>query len=94
EGDREQASTDTQETQEQTKKPVMLVVLEWFTGQHSVYRTHSRALASLRERFTVHSVGLNTAVDAAGREVFDVFHGVSIESALQEAYAIAGELRP
>ncbi|ELR7836570.1 cobalt ABC transporter permease [Salmonella enterica] len=94
EGNREQASTDTQETQEQTKKPVMLVVLEWFTGQHSVYRTHSRALASLRGRFTVHAVGLDTAVDAAGREVFDFFHGVSATSALQEAYAIAGELRP
>ncbi|EHW7943253.1 cobalt ABC transporter permease [Salmonella enterica] len=77
-----------------TKKPVMLVVLEWFTGQHSVYRTHSRALAALRGRFTVHAVGLNTAVDAAGRQVFDVFHGVDTASALQEAYALAGELRP
>ncbi|EIQ0974832.1 cobalt ABC transporter permease [Salmonella enterica] len=91
---RGQTATDTPEVQEQAKKPVMLVVLEWFTGQHSVYRTHSRALSSLRERFTVHAVGLDTAVDAAGREVFDVFHGVSAASALQEAYALAGELRP
>lgn len=94
EGNRGQTTTDNPAIQGPPKKPVMLVVLEWFTCQHSVYRTHSRALASLRERFTVHAVGLNTAVDAAGREVFDVFHGVSIESALQEAYAIAGELRP
>ncbi|EIE5010491.1 cobalt ABC transporter permease [Salmonella enterica] len=91
---RGQTATDIPEVQEQTKKPVMLVVLEWFTGQHSVYRTHSRALAALRERFTVYAVGLDTAVDAAGREVFDVFHGVSAVSALQEAYALAGELRP
>lgn len=94
EGNRGQTATDNPEIQGPPKKPVMLVVLEWFTSQHSVYRTHSRALASLRERFTVHAVGLNTAVDAAGREVFDVFHGVSAASALQEAYAIARELRP
>ncbi|EMJ9668113.1 cobalt ABC transporter permease [Salmonella enterica] len=94
EGNRGQTTTDNPAIQGPPKKPVMLVVLEWFTCQHSVYRTHSRALASLRERFTVHAVGLNTAVDAAGREVFDVFHGVSAASALQEAYAIARELRP
>ncbi|EBO4216147.1 hypothetical protein GCW87_13770 [Salmonella enterica] len=72
----------------------MLVVLEWFTGQHSVYRTHSRALAALRGRFIVHAVGLDMAVDSAGRQVFDVFHGVSTASALQEAYVLASELRP
>lgn len=94
EGNRGQTTTDNPAIQGPPKKPVMLVVLEWFTCQHSVYRTHSRALASLRERFTVHAVGLNTAVDAAGREVFDVFHGVSAVSALQEAYALARELRP
>lgn len=94
EGNRGLTTTDNPAIQGPPKKPVMLVVLEWFTCQHSVYRTHSRALASLRERFTVHAVGLNTAVDAAGREVFDVFHGVSAASALQEAYAIARELRP
>lgn len=94
EGNRGQTTMDNPAIQGPPKKPVILVVLEWFTCQHSVYRTHSRALASLRERFTVHGVGLNTAVDAAGREVFDVFHGVSAASALQEAYAIARELRP
>lgn len=91
---RGQTAADNPEIQGPPKKPVMLVVLEWFTGQHSVYRTHSRALAALRGRFIVHAVGLDTAVDSAGRQVFDVFHGVSIASALQEAYALASELRP
>ncbi|EKK9838661.1 cobalt ABC transporter permease [Salmonella enterica] len=91
---REQAVTDSPDTQEPPGKPVMLVVLEWFTCQHSVYRTHSRALSALRERFTVHAVGLNTAVDAVAMRVFDVFHGVEADTALQEAYALAGELRP
>ncbi|EIQ4461829.1 cobalt ABC transporter permease [Salmonella enterica] len=91
---RGQTATDNPDIQGPPKKPVMLVVLEWFTSQHSVYRTHSRALAALRGRFTVHAVGLNSAVDAAGRQVFDVFHGVDTASALQEAYALASELRP
>lgn len=91
---RGQMVTDNPEIQGPLKKPVMLVVLEWFTCQHSVYRTHSRALAALRERFTVHAVGLTTAVDTVSRQVFDVFHGVDTASALQEAYTLAGELRP
>ncbi|EHG1528693.1 cobalt ABC transporter permease, partial [Salmonella enterica] len=91
---RELTATDQPEIQGPPKKPVMLVVLEWFTSQHSVYRTHSRALASLRERFTVHAVGLDMAVDAVSRQVFDVFHPVSTDTALPQAYALAGELRP
>ncbi|ENU2135483.1 cobalt ABC transporter permease, partial [Salmonella enterica] len=91
---RGQMVTDNPEIQGPPKKPVMLVVLEWFTCQHSVYRTHSRALAALRRRFTVHAVGLTTAVDTVSRQVFDVFHGVDTASALQEAYTLAGELRP
>ncbi|EHC5874503.1 cobalt ABC transporter permease, partial [Salmonella enterica subsp. enterica serovar Eastbourne] len=91
---RGQTATDAPEVQGPPKKPVMLVVLEWFTSQHSVYRTHSRALAALRGHFIVHAVGLDTAVDAVSRQVFDVFHPVSTDTALPQAYALAGELRP
>lgn len=91
---RGQAGAEAPDIQGPPGKPVMLVVLEWFTCQHSVYRTHSRALAALCERFTVHAVGINTAVDAVSRQVFDVFHGVETASALQEAYSLARELRP
>ncbi|MGK0600915.1 cobalt ABC transporter permease [Yokenella regensburgei] len=91
---RGQAVTDRPDIQGPPKKPVMLVVLEWFTSRHSVYRTHSRALASLRGHFTVHAVGLNTAVDAVSRQVFDAFHSVEAVSALPQAYALARELRP
>ncbi|HHZ8254959.1 TPA: cobalt ABC transporter permease [Escherichia coli] len=91
---RGQTATDNPDIQGPPTKPVMLVVLEWFTSQHSVYRTHSRALAALRGRFTVHAVGLTTAVDTVSRQVFDAFRGVDTASALQEAWAIAGDLRP
>lgn len=54
-------------------KPVILVVMEWFNSSHSVYRTHSRSLLALRERFHVVAMGMAMAVDAAGRAVFDEF---------------------
>ncbi|EBJ4649895.1 cobalt ABC transporter permease, partial [Salmonella enterica] len=49
---------------------------------------------ALRGHFIVHAVGLDTAVDAVSRQVFDVFHPVSTDTALPQAYALAGELRP
>ncbi len=56
-----------------TDKPVMLVVMEWFTAAHSIYRTHSRTLESSRERFKTIGMGYSTAVDQAGKDVFDEF---------------------
>lgn len=88
------SATKNADMQEPDTRPVMLVVLEWFTSQHSVYRTHSRALSALREHFIVHAVGLNMAVDTTGRQVFDVFHGIENASALNEAYTLARQLRP
>lgn len=55
------------------RKPVMLVMLEWFTGAHSIYRTHSRTLEAAREHFEVVGFGFDYAVDEAGRKIFDRF---------------------
>jgi hypothetical protein len=55
------------------KKPLMLVVLEWFSGSHSIYRTHSRTLEAAREHFEVVGFGFGYAVDEIGRAVFDRF---------------------
>lgn len=61
-------------TKKKTKeKPVMLVIMEWFTAAHSIYRTHSRTLESSRERFKTIGMGYSTAVDQAGKDVFDEF---------------------
>lgn len=54
-------------------KPVLVVVLEWFGAQHSVFRTHSASMRGLRRRFHVVGLGGEPHVDAAGREVFDEF---------------------
>ena len=57
----------------QNGKPVLIVVLEWFTGTHSIYRTHSASMRGLRARFHVVALGVEAHVDAAGRAVFDEF---------------------
>jgi hypothetical protein len=54
-------------------KPVLVVVLEWFGAQHSVFRTHSASMSGLRRHFHVVGLGGEPHVDAAGREVFDEF---------------------
>ncbi|MFM0252578.1 adhesin [Paraburkholderia sediminicola] len=55
------------------RKPVMLVVLEWFTGGHSIYRTHSRTMLAARKHFEVVAIGEAQHVDEAGRAIFDRF---------------------
>ncbi|HEY3599658.1 MAG TPA: glycosyl transferase family 1, partial [Paraburkholderia sp.] len=57
----------------QAKKPLMIVVLEWFGSAHSIYRTHSRTLEAAREHFELVGFGFGYAVDAAGRSIFDRF---------------------
>ena len=55
------------------RKPVMLVVLESFHKNHSIYRTHSQTIACMRETFRVVGMGYQDRVDDAGRAVFDEF---------------------
>jgi hypothetical protein len=55
------------------KKPVMLVVLEWFSKNHSIYRTHSQTLVAMRDKFHLIGMGLEARVDQAGRDVFHEF---------------------
>jgi hypothetical protein len=56
-----------------SKKPLMLVLVEWFSGGHSIYRTHSRTLEAARRDFHVVGVGYASNVDDLGRQVFDEF---------------------
>ncbi len=72
-------------------KPVMLVVLEWFNEQHSIYRTHSRTMEAAREIFEVVAVGIDE-VDAAGRAVFDAFHLLPRHAPIAEQLRFIREL--
>ncbi|SPB15438.1 UDP-glucose:protein N-beta-glucosyltransferase [Caballeronia novacaledonica] len=55
------------------EKPVLLVVLEWFSKNHSIYRTHSQTMVAMRDKFHLVGMGYEAQVDDAGREVFDEF---------------------
>ena len=52
-------------------KPRIAVVCEHFRAGHSVFRTHSRVVKSLRERFEVIGVATDVLIDAEARACFD-----------------------
>ncbi len=54
-----------------TQKPVLLVVLEWFTKGHSIYRTHSLTMEAAREHFHVVAMAYDNCTDETTRQVFD-----------------------
>ena len=54
-------------------KPVVLVVLEWFSKNHSIYRTHSQTMVAMRDKFHLIGMGFNGRVDDAGKAVFHEF---------------------
>jgi glycosyltransferase involved in cell wall biosynthesis len=81
-----------------TDKPVMLVLLEWFSGGHSIYRTHSRSLEAARRHFHLVAIAYPGNIDELGRAVFDEV--VDFEApndmiaCLRQLHALAGTLRP
>ncbi|EJN08426.1 hypothetical protein [Herbaspirillum sp. YR522] len=79
-------------------KPVMLVLLEWFSGGHSIYRTHSRTLEGARRHFRLVALGLAANVDQLGRAVFDQFIALTrpgdLLGCLRELREHAARLRP
>lgn len=78
-------------------KPVMMVVLEWFSSEHSIYRTHSRSMEGCRKDFHLVGVGDAGTVDAAGKAVFDEFIEIQAGDAVagtQAVREIAERLEP
>ncbi|OOF49675.1 adhesin [Rodentibacter genomosp. 1] len=68
---------------ERNGKPVMIVLLEHFHSAHSIYRTHSTSMQAARERFHLIGIG-GSAVDDAGRAVFDEFHLIEGNSIIEK----------
>ena len=59
------------------KKPTLVVVLEWFSKNHSIYRTHSQTMVAMRRDFHLVGMGYEDRVDETGREVFHEFVPIS-----------------
>ena len=76
------------------QRPVMLVVVEWFTSAHSIYRTHSRTIEGARKEFQVIGMGFDTHVDGLGRGVFDEFialQGAGLKEQIEHIRRVAQE---
>jgi hypothetical protein len=73
-------------------KPVMLVLLEWFSGGHSIYRTHSKTLEAARRHFHVVAMGYASNTDELGRAVFDEFITLEQPADLMAACAACARL--
>ncbi len=71
-------------------RPTMLVMVEYFSSRHSIFRTHSQTLRAARDHFHLVGVGAAPAVDEAGRAVFHRF--VAFPSDLPPL-AVAGLVR-
>ncbi|WP_115431217.1 cobalt ABC transporter permease [Escherichia coli] len=76
------------------EKPVVAVVLEWFTCQHSIYRTHSTSMRALREHFHLVGIAQPGATDEITREVFDEFRELSEGNVVEDAIRYLSGLRP
>ncbi|HDC1420828.1 TPA: cobalt ABC transporter permease [Salmonella enterica] len=89
-----EGKTDLPAPGKKRKKPVVMVVTEWFTSQHSVWRTHSESLKSLRSRYVLEGVSLAGATDDTTKDVFDVSHQLSGENVVGQVYELAKQIRP
>ncbi|WP_145594261.1 glycosyltransferase [Yersinia aleksiciae] len=76
------------------RKPLMLVILEWFNSGHSIYRTHSSTLRAARAQFSTHGVTVVEATDTITQQVFDEFTEVSRVGAVEAIVALAKQLQP
>lgn len=76
------------------EKPVLTVILEWFTCQHSIYRTHSTSMRALREHFYLLGLAQPGATDEVTRGVFDEFIELAADNITGDAVRILSERRP
>ncbi len=80
------------------EKQTLMVVLEWFHGTHSIYRTHSLSMLALKERYRLVGVGLQDCTDDTTRAMFDEFVLMSradpvIEN-VRKTLEVAARVRP
>ena len=75
------------------KKPVLLVVLEWFTSSHSIYRTHSLTIEHARRHFHVVGMAYESCVDDITKKVFDEFVAIKAGSIYDQLHQIQAQAK-
>lgn len=80
------------------QKQTLMVVLEWFHSTHSIYRTHSLSMLSLKNRYHLVGVGMTETTDETTRGMFDEFIELSLSTPLlhnvQKTQQAAEKFRP
>lgn len=76
---------------QQKDKPILVVVVEWFTSGHSIYRTHSLTIEGARDIFHVIGIGYSHTVDEITRQVFDEFIALNSGSMVEQLRQIQTE---
>lgn len=64
------------------EKPVLLVLLEWFSGGHSIWRTHSRCIEEAKKEFHVIGMGLENRVGDECKYIFDEYISIKDDQPL------------
>lgn len=77
-------------------KPILLVVLEYLSVNHSIYRTHSTTLRAARDKFHIIGMGFAEHVDQSGREIFHEFIELQghLMDMLRQIRSVADERSP
>lgn len=60
-------------------KPVVMVMMEWFHANHSVFRALSHSVVALKRKFTLVGVGITSCTDDVTRAMFDEFVPLQLE---------------
>ncbi len=80
------------------KKPVLLVILEYFHPVHSIYRVLGRSLQACKEDFTLVAVAMpGKYVGELPKDFFDIqitLSGTGVNYCLDEVFGIADQYRP
>ena len=74
------------------ERPRVVVICEHFHSRHSVFRTHSRAIRSLKDGFEVIGFGYADQLDPPARDCFDSFEGYAKGGVLEGAKDAAGRI--
>lgn len=77
-------------------KPILLVVLEYLSENHSIYRTHSTTLRAAKDKFHIIGMGLPDHVDQKGQDIFHEFIALSgsLMDVIRQVRAVADERSP
>lgn len=62
-----------------SRRPTILVCLEWFSGHHAMYRCYAPIIRQLRQRFRLVAMARERDVDAVGIGEFDEFIPVPVD---------------